>query len=317
MPDTSARKIIIDTDPGQDDALALLLALASPEDLDVLGVVAVAGNVPLHHTLNNARKIIELSGRTDVPVFAGSDAPIRRTLETAEHVHGATGLDGPDLPPPTMKVEAQSGIDFIIDTFRQYEAQTVTLVTLGPLTDVARAFQKAPDIVSRVKEIVMMLGAFQDLGNVTPTAEFNAYVDPEAVDIVFKSGAPLVMLPLDATHKVISTQKRIGVLKAMNNRTGPQAAIMLKASEAFDITKFGGDGAPLHDPCTVAYLIDPNLFSGKFVNVAIETQSELTLGMTVVDWYKATDRPPNALFMKEANAQGFYDLLFERLARLP
>ncbi|ESQ77715.1 nucleoside hydrolase [Asticcacaulis sp. AC402] len=309
------RKIIIDTDPGQDDALALLLALASPDELDILGIVAVAGNVPLHHTLNNARKIVELSGRTDIKIYAGSDRPLRQTLVTAEHVHGATGLDGPDLPEPTHPVETQHGVDFIIDTLRN--VTDVTLVTLGPLTDIAKAFQQAPDIISKIREMVMMLGAWRELGNVTPTAEFNAYVDPEAVDIVLNSGANLTLLPLDATHKVQSTQDRLQVLRDMANRTGPQAAIMLKASEAFDIKKFGWDGAPLHDPCTIAYLLKPELFTGRAVNVSVETQSQLTLGMTVVDWYRATDRWPNANFIHDAEAVGFYDLLFERLRRLP
>jgi purine nucleosidase len=309
------RKIIIDTDPGQDDALALLLALASPEELDILGVVAVAGNAPLHHTLNNARKILELSGRTDVRLFAGSDRPMRQALVTAAHVHGETGLDGPDLPDPVYPVEAQSGVDFIIETLRNVD--DVTIVTLGPLTDMGRAFQQAPDITSRVQEVVMMLGAWRELGNVTPTAEFNAYVDPDAVDIVLNSGAPLTLLPLDATHKVLSTQNRLQVLRDMGNITGPQAAIMLKASERFDIKKYGWAGAPLHDPCTIAYLLRPELFTGRAVNVSVETQSALTLGMTVVDWFKATDRAANVNFIHDADAVGFYDLLFERLRRLP
>ncbi|EGF91511.1 inosine-uridine preferring nucleoside hydrolase family protein [Asticcacaulis biprosthecium C19] len=271
--------------------------------------------MPLHHTLNNARKILELSGRSDVKLFAGSDRPLRQVLVTAEHVHGETGLDGPDLPDPTYPVQTQSGVDFIIETLRTID--DVTLVTLGPLTDVAKAFQQAPDVVSRVREVVMMLGAWRELGNVTPTAEFNAYVDPDAVDIVLNSGAPLTLLPLDATHKVLSTQDRLQVLRDMGNTAGPQAAIMLKASERFDIQKFGWAGAPLHDPCTIAYLLKPDLFTGRAVNVSVETQSTLTLGMTVVDWFKATDRPANVNFIHDAEAVGFYNLLFERLRRLP
>ncbi|MGZ6041864.1 MAG: nucleoside hydrolase [Asticcacaulis sp.] len=311
------RKIIIDTDPGQDDALALMLACASPDELEIIGVIAVAGNVPLHHTLNNARKVLELAGRPDVPLYAGSDAPMQRILQTAEHVHGVTGLDGPDLPAPLMPVQPKPGVQFLIDTLRKSEHGSITLVALGPLTDLGHAFQQAPDILPKIAEVVMMFGAWREMGNVTPTAEFNAYVDPHAADIVLKSGVKITILPLDATHKIISTQARIQVLKAMPNRSGPNAAIMLKASEAFDIAKFGGDGAPLHDPCTIAYLLKPELFSGRTVNVAIETRSELTMGMTVVDWWKATPRAPNALFMTEANADGFYQLLFERIARLP
>jgi len=261
--------------------------------------------------------VLELAGRSDVPLHAGSAAPMRRPLTTAEHVHGKTGLDGPNLPLPSMPVQDKPGVQFLIDSLRASEPGTVTVVTLGPLTDLAHALRQAPDIAPRIAEVVMMLGAWREMGNVSPVAEFNAYVDPDAADIVLGSGVNATLLPLDATHQVISTQARIGVLKAMPNRTGPNAAIMLKASETYDIGRFGGDGAPLHDPCTIAYLIRPELFSGQRVNVAVETESELTLGMTVVDWWGATGRAPNATFMTKADADGFYELLFERLARLP
>ncbi|MGN6422219.1 MAG: nucleoside hydrolase [Asticcacaulis sp.] len=317
MPNQTPRKIIIDTDPGQDDAIALLLALASPDELDVLGVIAVAGNVPLHHTLNNARRVVELSGRADVPVFAGSERPLRRTLVTAEQVHGVTGLDGVDLPPPSLPEQAQGGVDFLIETLRAAEDGEITLVTLGAMTDLGHAFTRAPDVVAKVREVVLMGGSWHEGGNITPAAEFNIYVDPDAADIVFKSGVPLVMLPLDATHGVRSTPERMARLRALPNRCGPMAAQILKASEAWDLAKFGWDGAPLHDPCTIAYLLQPELFSGRRVNVEIETQSELTLGMTVVDWWRATGRAPNALFLNQADADGFYALLSERLSRLP
>ena len=311
------RKVIIDTDPGQDDAVALLLALASPQDLDVLGVIATAGNVSLRHTLNNARRVVELSGRTDVPVFAGSARPMRRALVTAEQVHGVTGLDGVDLPPPSLPEQAQGGVDFLIERLRAAEDGEITLVTLGALTDLGHAFTRAPDVVRKVREVVLMGGSWREGGNITPAAEFNIFVDPDAADIVFRSGVPLVMLPLDATHGVRSTPERMARLRALPNRCGPMAARMLKASEAWDLAKFGWDGAPLHDPCTIAYLLKPELFSGRRVHVAIETQSELTLGMTVVDWWRATTRAPNALFLNQADADGFYALLTERLSRLP
>ena len=195
---TRARKIIIDSDPGQDDAVAILLALASPEEIEVLGVTAVAGNVPLPLTQKNARTIVELSGRP-VPVFAGCDAPLRRRLVTAEHVHGKTGLDGIPLPEPTLPLHPQHGVDFIVETLRREAPGTVTLCPLGPLTNIAAAFQRAPDIVPRVAEIVLMGGAYFEVGNITPAAEFNIYVDPEAAEIVFKSGVPLVMCGLDVT----------------------------------------------------------------------------------------------------------------------
>jgi len=291
------RKIIIDTDPGQDDAFAILLALASPE-LEVLGVTAVAGNVPLQFTEKNSRIICELAGKPQTRVYAGCDRPIKRKLVTAEYVHGQTGLNGPQLADPTMVLQAQHGVDFIIETLRREPAHTVTLCPLGPLTNIAVAFEKAPDIVARVQQIVLMGGAYFEVGNVTPAAEFNIYVDPEAADIVFKSGVPLVVMPLDVTHKVLTTRARVEFF------------------ERYDMEKYGSDGGPLHDPTVIAYLLQPGLFKGRHINVEIETGSELTLGMTVADWWGVTGRPANALFIGSVDADGFFDLLTERIARL-
>ncbi|MEX0320329.1 MAG: nucleoside hydrolase [Ruegeria sp.] len=312
----SARKIIIDTDPGQDDAVAILLALASPDEIELLGITAVAGNVPLALTAKNARIVCELAGKTDVPVHAGCEAPLKRKLVTAEHVHGKTGLDGPVLPDPEMPLAEGHGVDFIIDTLRAHDPGTVTLCPLGPLTNIATAFQKAPDIVTRVQEIVLMGGAYFEVGNITPTAEFNIYVDPEAADIVFKSGAPIVVMPLDVTHKALVTKPRNDAFRALDSGVGIAVAEMTDFFERFDKEKYGSEGAPLHDPCVTAYLIRPELFKGRRVNVEIETQSDLTLGMTVADWWGVTDRAPNALFMGDLDADGFFALLTERLARL-
>lgn len=311
------RKIIIDTDPGQDDAVALLLALASPAELEVLGIVAVAGNVGLERNANNALKVVELSGRTDVPVYAGCSRPIRRKLVTAEHVHGATGLDGPTLPEPQIALEPQHGVDYIIDTLMAAEPGTVTLCTLGPLTNVAMALVKEPRIASRIAEIVMMGGAYFEVGNITPTAEFNIYVDPEAADIVMRCGAPITMLPLDVTHQVLTTSARLAAIAGLGNRTGVAVAQMLEFSERFDLAKYDAKGAPLHDPTVIAWLLEPELFSGRQCNVSIETASDLTMGMTVADYWLVTDRPRNVNFLRSANADGFYRLLTERLARLP
>ena len=311
------RKIIIDTDPGQDDAVALLLALASPDELEVLAVVAVAGNVGLAQNAKNALKVVELSGRADVPVYAGSIRPIRRPLVTAEHVHGATGLDGPTLAEPKLKLREQHGVDYIVETLRAAEPGTITLATLGPLTNVAMALIKAPDIAPRIKEIVMMAGAYFEVGNITPTAEFNVYVDPEAADIVLRSGIPIVMIPLDVTHGVLTTRARLDGFRAIGKRAASAVADMLKFSERFDLEKYGGVGAPLHDPCVIAYLLRPDLFSGRHINVSIETASPLTVGMTVADWWRITDRPKNVTYLRSADADGFYALLTERLARLP
>ena len=310
-----ARKIIIDTDPGQDDAIALLLALASPEELEVLGVTAVAGNVPLPLTEVNARKIVELSGLTDIPVFAGCDGPMKRKLKTAEQVHGKTGLDGIDLPDPSVPLQDQHAVDFIIETLRREPANTVTLCTLGPLTNVATAFTRAPDIVEKVQELVMMGGAYFEVGNLTPAAEFNIYVDPEAADIVFKSGIPLVVMPLDVTHKVLVTPPHLAEFEALNTRVSDVVVAWLGFFERFDMAKYGSDGAPLHDPTVIAYLLQPDLFQGRDINVEIETESDLTLGMTVADWWGVTDRPANATFMGAVDAPGFFDLLTTRLAR--
>jgi purine nucleosidase len=311
------RKIIIDTDPGQDDAVAILLAAASPEELQIEAIVAVAGNVGLAQNAKNALKVVELSGRTDIPVYAGCSRPIRRQLVTAEHVHGETGLDGPTLPEPKIKLQAQHGVDFLIDKLRAAPAGEITLCTLGPLTNIAMALVKAPDIAPRIKQIVMMAGGYFEAGNITPAAEFNVYVDPEAADIVLRSDVPIVMIPLDVTHGVLSTRKRLDAIKAIGNKAGAAVDAMLSFSEAFDQNKYGREGAPLHDPCVIAYLLKPELFKGREINVTIETASELTLGMTVADYWRVTDRPHNVLYLREADATGFYALLTERLARLP
>ena len=310
------RKIIIDTDPGQDDAVAILLALASPEDLEVLGICAVAGNVPLPLTERNTRIVCELAGKPDVRVFAGCDRPLERPLVTAEHVHGKTGLDGPQLADPTMPLQDQHAVDFIIETLRREPAHSVTLCPLGPLTNIATAMQRAPDIIPRIGQIVLMGGAYFEVGNITPAAEFNIYVDPHAADIVFKSGVSLVVLPLDVTHKALTNRARIEAFRALGTEPGRMVAEWTDFFERFDMAKYGSEGAPLHDPCVIAYLIDPSLFEGRHINVEIEVQSELTMGMTVADWWGVTDRPANALFIGGIDADRFFALLTDRIGRL-
>ena len=308
------RKIIIDTDPGQDDAVAILLALASPE-LDVLALTAVAGNVPLPLTQRNARQIVELA-RKSTPVHAGCDAPLKRKLVTAEHVHGKTGLDGIPLPDPTLPLHPQHAVDAIIDALRNHPPGTITLCPLGPLTNIATAFLRAPDIIPRVAEIVLMGGAYFEVGNITPAAEFNIYVDPEAAEIVFKSGVPLVVMPLDVTHKALTSREWVEEMRGLGTPVGQAVASWTDFFERYDTAKYGSAGAPLHDPCVIAYLLEPALFTGRHVNVEIETVSELTLGMTVADWWRVTGREPNAMFMGGVDRDGFYRLLTERLGRL-
>lgn len=310
------QKIVIDTDPGQDDAVAILLALGSPKELDILGIVAVAGNVPVQQTVHNALQIIELAGKPDVPVYVGCERPLRGKLVTAEYVHGKSGLDGPTLPAPKIKPRDGHGVDFIIQTLLDNEPGTVTLCALGPLTNLAMAFIKAPAIVPRVKQIVLMGGGLFEGGNTTPAAEFNIYVDPEAADVVFHSGIPITQVPLDVSHFMLADSARIARFRALGNRTGVATAEMLEFFSRFDVSKYGSEGGPLHDPCVIAWLLRPELFEGRHVNVAIETASELTRGMTVVDYWGVTGRAKNVNYLRSGNAEGFYDLLVERLATL-
>jgi purine nucleosidase len=312
----TARPIIIDTDPGQDDAVAILLALASPQELDVIGITAVAGNVPLALTEKNARRVCELAGRPDIKVYAGAERPLILPLQTAEAVHGSTGLNGPDLPEPKMTTSPGHAADFLVDTLRARPAGSVTLCLLGPHTNLALAMVKAPDIVPRIREIVLMGGAVFEGGNSTPSAEFNLLVDPHAADVVFRSGVPITVMPLDVSHKALTTRVRIDRIRALGTPVATAVVKMLEFFERYDEQKYGTDGAPLHDPCVISFLLQPGLFKGRKVNVAIETASPLTLGMTVTDWWKVTARPPNATVMTEIDADAYYKLLTERLARL-
>lgn len=310
-----ARPIIIDTDPGQDDAIAILLALASPE-LEVLGITTVAGNVPLPLTSVNALKVCELARRTAVPVFAGCPRPLLRPLHTAEEVHGRTGLDGPDLPAPRMALRERHAVDWLVDTLLAAPDGAITLCTLGPLTNIAVAMVKAPAILPKIREIVLMGGAFFEGGNSTPSAEFNIYVDPHAAHVVFTSGVPLTMIPLDCTHRALMSREWIESLRALGTPVGAAAAEMLAFYERYDMEKYGQPGGPLHDPCVIAWLLRPELFGGKPCNVRIETAAEATVGMTVVDWWRVTKLPRNAMVLNRIEAEGFFTLIRERLARL-
>jgi purine nucleosidase len=307
--------IIIDTDPGIDDAVALLLALAAPEELDVLSIIAVAGNLPLASTERNARRVCELAGRNDMPVYAGCAHPLLRPLATAEHIHGEA--DRLLLPEPTMPLQSKHGVDFLVETLGAAEAGAITLCALGPLTNIAMALVKAPEIATKIGELVIMGGACFELGNVTPAAEFNIHVDPHAAEICFKSGVPITLIPLDLTHQVQATPQRLDALRALGNRCGAAVAALLTIFEERRSERFGERGRALHDPCVIACLLQPGLFDGREVNVEIETASPLTLGMTVADWWGVTGRKPNARLMNTVDAAGFFDLLTERLGRLP
>ncbi len=297
------RPVIIDTDPGTDDAVAILLALASPE-LEVLGLTAVAGNVPLSLTARNARKVCELAGRPDLAVFAGCARPLLRPLVTAEAFHGETGLGSAVLPEPEMPLQAAHGVDWLVDTLMGAGDEEITLCPLGPLTNVAMAIVKEPRIRVKIREIVLMGGSFAAGGNVTPAAEFNIHVDPHAAQVVFTSGVKLTMMPLDVTHKARMTGQRIDAVGALGTPVGNAAVAMM------------APGDPLHDPCVIAYLLRPELFTGRDCYVEIEIASEATMGMTVVDWRGVTGRPKTCTVMTEIDADRFFALIVERLARL-
>ena len=307
--------IILDCDPGQDDAVNLLLAMSSPDELEILGITAVAGNVPLALTEINARLMCDIAGRSDIPVFAGCDKPMVRELVTAERVHGPTGINGMEVTRPVHPLQEQHAVDFIIEALNQANDDSITLVPTGPLTNIGVAFTRAPEILPKIREIVLMGGAMRESGNTSPSAEFNILVDPHAADIVFKCGRPITQMGLDASHQVLTTRERIERLKGIDNEAARVTVGMLDFFKRHDMAKYDYLGAPLHDPCTVAYLLKPEIFKGKLCNVSVETESELTMGHTAVDFWHVTDRPANTNWIYSVDADGFYDLLISRLAR--
>jgi len=307
------RKTIIDCDPGQDDAVMLLLALACPDVFDILGITTVAGNVPLDLTQRNARIMCELAGRTDVPVFAGCDKPMHHELITAENVHGKTGIDGVDIYEPAMPLQDQHAVDFIIETLMRAENESITLVPTGPLTNIGKAISQNPAILPGIREIVLMGGAMREGGNTTPSAEFNILEDPDAAHIVMQCGRPLTIVPLDVTHQVLVSRQRLEQIRSLDSAVGAAVIGMMEFFNRFDSEKYGSDGAPLHDPCTIAYLLKPSLFEGKMCNVEIETGSPLTRGHTAVDFWGVSNRKANANWLYKVDADGFFELLIGRL----
>jgi purine nucleosidase len=310
----STQRIIIDCDPGQDDAVALFLAMASHGELEILGITAVAGNVPLALTQRNVRIMCDIAGRRDMPVFAGCDRPMVRELLTAEWVHGKTGIDGIEVFEPGTPLQERHAVDFIVETLRAAQDESVTLVPTGPLTNIGTVIDRAPDVLPKIRQLVIMGGAMREGGNYSPSAEFNVLVDPHAADIVFNCGRPITVLGLDVTHQVLSTRARVERIRKLGNPVALAAAGMLGFFERHDSKKYGVEGAPLHDPCTIAWLIAPELFEGRFCNLSVETASELTMGHTAVDFWHVTDRPHNVNWIHSIDADGFYDLLTERLA---
>ncbi|MFM5614735.1 pyrimidine-specific ribonucleoside hydrolase RihA [Aeromonas veronii] len=306
-----ALPVILDCDPGHDDAIALILALASPE-LKVLAVTTSAGNQTPDKTLNNALRILTLLGRDDIPVAAGAPKPLARELIIADNVHGESGLDGPKLPDPAFAPQAMTGLELMAKCLRE-SLEPVTLVPTGPLTNIALLLAAHPELKPKIARIVLM-GGTAGAGNWTPAAEFNIYVDPEAADMVFKSGIPITMCGLDVTHEAQVMDEDIERVRAITN---PVAQCVAGLLDFFMIyhrdPKWGFAGAPLHDPCTIAWLLAPELFHGVECRVDIETRGEHTVGMTVVDRYGLTGKPANALVLLGLDRPGFIDLLVTRL----
>jgi len=308
------RPIIIDCDPGQDDAVALFLAMASPDELELLGITTVAGNVPLALTERNTRMMCDVAN-SQVPVFAGCAKPMIRDAISAEYIHGDTGINGIDVFEPKTPLQDKHAVDFIIDALLARDKVPVTLIPTGPLTNIATAMKRRPEILSHIEEIVIMGGAMREGGNRTPSAEFNILVDPHAADIVLNCGRPITLMGLDITHKVLSTEARVARIGELNNAVADATVGMLSFFHRYDTEKYSSQGTPLHDPCTVAWLLKPELFKTKRCNVSVETESELTMGHTAVDFWHVTDRPKNVSWAFDIDADGFYDLLTERLGR--
>ena len=307
-----ALPIILDCDPGHDDAIAMVLALASPE-LDVKAITASAGNQTPDKTLRNVLCMLTLLGRQDIPVAGGARKPLMRELIIADNVHGESGLDGPALPEPDFAPQTCTAVELMASTLRA-SPQPITLVATGPQTNVALLLNSHPELHDKIARIVLMGGAMA-LGNWQPAAEFNIYVDPEAAEIVFQSGLPIVMAGLDVTHKAQIHDQDIARFRQLGNPVATVVAGLLDFFMAYHRDeKWGFVGAPLHDPCTIAWLLKPELFTGVERWVGVETQGKYTQGMTVVDYYFLTDNPPNTTLLLDVDRQGFVDLLAERLA---
>jgi len=299
-------EILLDCDPGHDDAIALLLALASPE-VELVGVTTVAGNQTLDKTTANAIRVLELAGRGEIPVAAGADRPLVRELRVAANVHGESGLDGPNLPPPRAQPEGEHAVDFLAG-----RVAGRTLVATGPLTNVALLLARHPD--ARPERLVLMGGAIAE-GNVTPAAEFNIWADPEAAARVFESGLDVTMVGLDVTHKALMTPEHAEELRKAG-RAGQVVAELFDFFSVFHRDVYGFDGAPIHDAVAVAQVLRPELLQLKHVHVAVDTESTLCRGRTVVDVWRRTGNEPNANVAVDIDAEAFLSLLVERLSRL-
>ncbi len=305
--------VLIDTDPGQDDAVALLLAFASADRLDLRAITTVAGNVPVAQTTANALRIRDLGQRRNTPVYRGAEGPLVVPLETAEFVCGPDGLAGADLPAPASQAAPGHAVQAIVDLCRTAPDDGITLCPLGPLTNLALAFRLAPDILPKVRRIVLMGGAI-GLGNITPAAEFNAYVDPHAAAIVLGCGRPIVMFGLGVTLQAIASHDQIARIGALGNAAGRAVHGMLTRPRPGGL---GSEGHPMHDPCVIAYLLWPELFEGRDCFVAVETGDGPLRGRTTIDWNGRLKRESNACVVSAVKAHELFERMIERLATLP
>ncbi|WP_248919514.1 nucleoside hydrolase [Pseudomonas entomophila] len=310
------RDLIIDTDPGADDVVALLLAMASPEELKIRAITTVAGNVRLEKTSRNARLAREWGGREEIPVYAGAGRPLVRTPIYAANVHGEEGLTGVQVHEPKKPLAKGNAVQYLIDTLSTAEPHSITIAMLGPQTNLALALIQKPEIVNGIKEVVVMGGAHFNGGNITPAAEFNLFADPHAAEVVLASGVKLTYLPLDVTHKVLTSEARLKQLAAVNNHASKLVVDILDAYIKYDMDTYGIPGGPVHDASVIAYLLKPELFKGRQVHLAVDSREGPTFGQTVADWYGVLKQPANVMWVKEGDAQGFFDLLSARLARL-
>ncbi len=310
-----ARKVIFDCDPGVDDCIALMAALASPEDFDVLGICTVAGNVPLEVCTRNALALTTLAKRKDVSVYAGCPRPMVEQPVAAAHIHGETGLGAARLPDPLHAASPTHAVDFLIETLRAADPGSITLAPTGPLTNLAVALVKAPEIAEGIREIVLMGGARSEGGNITASAEFNMYADPHAARVVFQSGLKITAVGLDTTLQLRCTPGRHRALETMGNEAGRVAAQMIGHVNTIYGEIYGAEGAALHDPCVVLYLLKPDLFETRRAYIEVETRAGLTRGHTSVDVY-ADAADTNADWVMSVDAEAAFALLHDRISRL-
>jgi len=304
------RPLIFDCDPGQDDAISLMMALSPKSGLDIRAITVVAGNTSLAKCQRNARMIAQICGRDDIPIYAGCDRPLRYPLATAEEVHGAEGLSGIDIFEPDISLQSEQAVDAIIRLCRQH--QNVVLVPTGPLTNIAVALTRAPDIAANIGEIVLMGGAAYEGGNITPSAEFNIYVDPHAAQIVFNANIKKTVFSLDVTHKALINDTHVAKIEAIGSNMSKILTGMLRSDYAeYDRAKFGTAGTPIHDACTSAYLLQPNLFEFQSVGVSVEAESKLMRGCTTVDFMAKTQQHRDTNWAVDVDRDAFFDLMIE------